>query len=420
MAMVLLPRASGAHRRRSLSSTARSRGCRRCPRLVAWREQVARERRAAFAGERVLGAAAPGLRRRARAHPAAGPRARRARREPDRADVHGRPLGRLPLRRAVARRARQPAGLGRVAATAWSCSGVRITAAVRCAPPANKPTPAERDNCLPWTLRELELLPAVAVVVCLGAFAWDAAPAAAPRARRPPAPPPGGRGRASATAPRLPGEPWPLLGCYHPSQQNTFTGKLTPADARRRARPRRSRSPVWPRAGAAHGTAGSRALGRVAFGAWPNPRQTPAASCSTCSPSAADRLNSALGLLGAAYELLDERAAEQLEDELFGPVQHAYGRLRRTYSEFAARHGLPAREFPPAPEAAPGHGVHALIDDAIAEMARGRQPSWARSRTRCCRSRWGTGSCATASPRPAPGSRSVPDGARRLLRTFGR
>ncbi len=101
-----------------------------------------------------------------------------------------------------------------------------ITAAVRCAPPANRPTPAERDECLPWTARELELLDNVRVLVCLGAFAWDAAvrlvpPREAPprRAARPRA---ALRSRRGAERGR-----YPLLGCYHPSQQNTFTGRLT-------------------------------------------------------------------------------------------------------------------------------------------------------------------------------------------------
>jgi uracil-DNA glycosylase family 4 len=98
-----------------------------------------------------------------------------------------------------------------------------VAAAVRCAPPANRPTPQERDNCLPWSVRELELLPRIRVVVTLGGFAWDAAlrlraalgePAPRPRPRF-------GHGA------ELEGERFALLGCYHPSQQNTFTGRLT-------------------------------------------------------------------------------------------------------------------------------------------------------------------------------------------------
>jgi len=98
-----------------------------------------------------------------------------------------------------------------------------VAAAVRCAPPANRPTPIERDNCLPYLERELSLLTSVRVVVCLGAFGWDAALRAIaslgvdiPRPR-----PRFGHG-ASAQVDR-----WTILGCYHPSQQNTFTGKLT-------------------------------------------------------------------------------------------------------------------------------------------------------------------------------------------------
>ncbi len=93
-----------------------------------------------------------------------------------------------------------------------------ISAAVRCAPPANRPTPAERDNCLPYLVRELALLERVRAIVCLGGFAWDAVLRAlsAPRPR-----PKFGHG-ASADVDR-----YTLLGCYHPSQQNTFTGRLT-------------------------------------------------------------------------------------------------------------------------------------------------------------------------------------------------
>jgi uracil-DNA glycosylase len=98
-----------------------------------------------------------------------------------------------------------------------------VTAVVRCAPPANKPTPAERDACLPYLERELELLERCQAIVALGAFAWDGVLRAArglgaevPRPR-----PRFGHG-AEAELGR-----WRLLGCFHPSQQNTFTGKLT-------------------------------------------------------------------------------------------------------------------------------------------------------------------------------------------------
>jgi uracil-DNA glycosylase family 4 len=95
--------------------------------------------------------------------------------------------------------------------------GAFIAAAVRCAPPANKPLPAERDNCLPYAAQELELL-RPRVIVCLGAYAWDSACRlldVRPKPRF-----------AHAAEHRLEGGPV-LLGSFHPSQQNTFTGKLT-------------------------------------------------------------------------------------------------------------------------------------------------------------------------------------------------
>jgi uracil-DNA glycosylase len=102
-----------------------------------------------------------------------------------------------------------------------------VTAAVRCAPPANKPTPAERDTCIgTWMVPELSLLPNVRVLVCLGAFAWDAAlrvRAAMPGGDPFPRPRP-----KFGHAVELPGAPWTLLGCFHPSPHNTFTHRLTP------------------------------------------------------------------------------------------------------------------------------------------------------------------------------------------------
>jgi uracil-DNA glycosylase len=198
-------------------------GCRRCPRLVAWREQVARERRAAFAGERYWGRPLPGF-----GDPAArvlvlglAPAAHGANR-----------TGRMFtgdrsgdfLFAALAR-----AGFASQASSTDRGDGlrlrdVRVTAAVRCAPPANRPTPGERDRCLPWTVAELKLLERVRVVMCLGAFAWDAALRlhGALLDRPPPRPRP-----RFAHGAELALEPFTLLGCYHPSQQNTFTGRLT-------------------------------------------------------------------------------------------------------------------------------------------------------------------------------------------------
>jgi hypothetical protein len=84
--------------------------------------------------------------------------------------------------------------------------------------------------------------------------------------------------------------------------------------------------------------------------------------------AAADRLAVALGLLSGAYELLDERTAEQLEDDIFRPVQLAYGRLRRTHAEFAARSKLAGRDFPQAPEGAPARGLQGLVEGAVGEV----------------------------------------------------
>jgi uracil-DNA glycosylase len=100
--------------------------------------------------------------------------------------------------------------------------GVWISAAVRCAPPANRPSPAERDRCLPFAARELELLADVRVILCLGAFAWEAALALVAPEIRP-------RPRFAHGAELEPGSGRPLLcASYHVSQQNTFTGRLTP------------------------------------------------------------------------------------------------------------------------------------------------------------------------------------------------
>jgi uracil-DNA glycosylase family 4 len=193
-------------------------GCRRCPRLVAWRELVARERKAAFADQEYWGRPLPGF---------GDPRARVL------------VLGLAPAAHGANRTGRMftgdrsgdflyaamwRAGLASQPSSTTRDDGLHlreawVTAAVRCAPPANKPTPQERDACLPWSVRELELLPRVRAIVCLGAFAWDAAlrlNGAPPRPR-----PRFGHGAEHAGAHST------LIGCYHPSQQNTFTGRLT-------------------------------------------------------------------------------------------------------------------------------------------------------------------------------------------------
>jgi uracil-DNA glycosylase len=101
--------------------------------------------------------------------------------------------------------------------------GAYVTAVNRCPPPANRPTPAERDNCLPFLERELELLEGSRVLVALGSFAWDGALRALRTLGHPtPKPKPRFGHGAEAALGR-----WTLLGCYHPSQQNTFTGRLT-------------------------------------------------------------------------------------------------------------------------------------------------------------------------------------------------
>jgi uracil-DNA glycosylase len=99
-----------------------------------------------------------------------------------------------------------------------------VTAAVKCAPPANKPLPSERGSCSPYLVRELAALDHVRVVLALGAFAWDAALSTMAAAGEPtPRPKPRFGHGVEARIGR-----WTLLGSYHPSQQNTFTGKLTP------------------------------------------------------------------------------------------------------------------------------------------------------------------------------------------------
>jgi len=197
--------------------------CRRCPRLVCWREQVAREPRSSFAGQRYAAHPLPGFGDAAARvallglAPAAhgGNRTGRIFTGDRSGDFLFAALHRTGF-------ANQPTSSGLEDGlrlhNAW------VTAAVRCAPPANKPTTQERDNCLPWSVRELELLGEVRVVVCLGAFAWDAALRL--RSERDGVPLPRPRPRFAHAAEDNSGC-FSLLGCFHPSQQNTFTGKLT-------------------------------------------------------------------------------------------------------------------------------------------------------------------------------------------------
>jgi uracil-DNA glycosylase family 4 len=177
--------------------------CRACPRLVAWRELVAREKRAAYRDQEYWGRPVPGF----------GP-----------ADASLLVIGLAPAAHGGNRTGRMFTGdrSGDVLFAALHAVGLanqptavhpgdglelrhtRITAPVHCAPPDNRPTPAERDTCGGWLRAELALLRPRAAVV-LGAFGWQ------------------------ALLPALAAAGWVVFGCYHVSQQNTFTGRLTPA-----------------------------------------------------------------------------------------------------------------------------------------------------------------------------------------------
>ena len=104
-----------------------------------------------------------------------------------------------------------------------------MVAVVRCAPPANRPTPQERDTCAPWLIAELRLIaPTLRAIVCLGGFAWQALwPVLSSAGYQVPRPRPAFAHSAEANLQAADGSPLLLLGCYHPSQQNTFTGRLT-------------------------------------------------------------------------------------------------------------------------------------------------------------------------------------------------
>jgi len=193
--------------------------CRRCPRLVAWREEVAARPRASFAGQQYWGRPVPGF-----GDPGArlvvvglapaahgGNRTGRVFTGDRSGDWLWAALWRAGL-------ASQPESVSR--GDGLRAEGVWVTAAVRCAPPANRPTPGERDNCLPYLVRELALLAEARAVLALGSFAFDACCRVLDVRPRPLF--------AHGAEFVLPDGRW-LIGCYHPSQQNTFTGRLTAA-----------------------------------------------------------------------------------------------------------------------------------------------------------------------------------------------
>jgi uracil-DNA glycosylase family 4 len=196
--------------------------CRACPRLVDWRERVARERRAAFRDQPYWGRPVPGF---------GDPGARLLVLGLAPAAHGGNRTGRVftgdrsgdwlfaALHRAGF--ASQPTSDHRD--DGLSLRDCYITAAVRCAPPGNKPTPEERGNCAHFLVEEVALLARTRVVLCLGAFAWDAALRTLPDGGAAHA---GKRPRFAHLAEGDVGR-YRLLGCYHPSQQNTFTGRLT-------------------------------------------------------------------------------------------------------------------------------------------------------------------------------------------------
>jgi uracil-DNA glycosylase family 4 len=195
--------------------------CRACPRLVSWREQAAREKRAAFRAETYWGRPVPSF-----------------------GDIQARLLicGLAPAAHGGNRTGRiftgdrsgdwlfaalHRAGFANQPISTHRDDGLRlsdcyITACVHCCPPDNRPTTDERDNCLPYLVRELPLLRRVCCVVCLGGFAWDGfLRALAMRGETVHPRPHFGHGV------EVMASSYTLLGCYHPSQQNTFTGRLT-------------------------------------------------------------------------------------------------------------------------------------------------------------------------------------------------
>lgn len=196
--------------------------CRACPRLVEWRERVAVEKRRSFADDVYWGRPVPGFGDPRGAILVVGlaPAAHGANRT-GRMFTGDRSGDWLYAALYRAGLANQPSSVS--ADDGLRLSGVRITAAVRCAPPANQPMPLERDTCAPWLDAEVRLLPRTRVVLALGGFAWASALGALARAGAGlPRPRPRFGHGAEVSMGR-----WVLLGSFHPSQQNTFTGRLT-------------------------------------------------------------------------------------------------------------------------------------------------------------------------------------------------
>jgi uracil-DNA glycosylase family 4 len=198
-------------------------GCRRCPRLVEWRERVASERRTAYTGWQYWGRPLPGF---------GDPRARLL------------ILGLAPAAHGANRTGRLFTGdrsgdflfaaLHRTgyanqpsserADDGLALADAFLTAAVRCAPPQNKPLPGERENCAAWLREEVGLLEEVRVVLCLGAIAWGAALRLRTALGDPPPRPQPRFGHGAEVA----GARFAMVGSFHPSQQNTFTRRLVP------------------------------------------------------------------------------------------------------------------------------------------------------------------------------------------------
>ncbi|MGA1192925.1 MAG: uracil-DNA glycosylase [Kiritimatiellia bacterium] len=195
--------------------------CRSCPRLIAWCEQVARERKAAYRDQQYWGKPVPGF-----------------------GDTKARLLlvGLAPGAHGANRtgrmftgdrsgdwlyRALHRAGFASQVASTGRDDGLKladayISAVVRCAPPDNKPSTEERDQCIGYLARDFDLLPRIRVVVCLGKFAWDGVQ----RVLKEKGHTTSRRAAFGHGAEMLLG-PYTLIGSYHPSQQNTFTGRLT-------------------------------------------------------------------------------------------------------------------------------------------------------------------------------------------------